>query len=385
MNDRIHDLLAREADGLDIPAPPTLAILAAYKTARRRRRIVTGLGAVAAVTVLGLVANFAAGAVMSDNASDQFAGTGGARGEEVAYAQVAGYLDTEGRFHEIDVPAEGLTEVSSLSYSSEGLVAAHENEEAFMAYSLVAPDGSVSETAIDPVTDGAGSASAPDEPYLVVVRMLQGKVTVVVHDLAADREVARITVADSAYPGEKYHQFQVSYSAGRAYLRELGGDTGTNGPWYVVDWRSGDVRQAPELADAISVEGGRAVLAPGGDDTAPRQIVDLASGDSVLDMPRRSVPVDVRLAPDGRHALVMTWLGRGIDVEMHDLATGERHRLPELSSPAWSEGSDIAFQIDHDGTLVSCDLSGQCDRTKIDLPNARSIAVELPGTMGYEF
>lgn len=385
MNDRIHDLLVREADGLDIPAPPTSAILGAYKTARRRRRMATGLGAVAAATVLGFVANFAAGAVMSDSASDQFAGTGGARGEEVAYAQIAGYLDTVGRFHEIDVPAADPTGVSSLSYSSEGVVATHENEDAFAAYSLVASDGSVGEAAIEPVTDGAGSASAPDEPYLVVVRLIQGKVTVVVHDLAADREVARVAVADSAYPGEKYHQFQVSYAAGRAYVRELGGDTGTNGPWYVVDWRSGEVRQAPELADAISVEGGRAVLAPGGDETAPREIVDLASGESVLDIPRQSAPVEVRLAPDGRHALVMTWLDGGTEVEMHELATGERHRLPELSSPAWSEGSDIAFQIDRDGTLVACDLSGQCDRTKIDLPNASSIAVELPGTMGYEF
>jgi hypothetical protein len=385
MNDRIHDLLVREADGLDIPAPPTRAILAAYKTARRRRRVITGLGAVAAVTVLGVAANFAAGALTSDDASGQFAGTGGARGEEVAYAQIAGYLDTEGRFHEINVPAEGISKVWSLSYSSEGLVATHENEDAFMAYSLVAPDGSVTETAIDPVKDGAGSASDPDEPYLAVVRMRQGKVTVVVHDLAADREVAHVAVAESAYPGEKYHQFQVSYSDGQVYVRELGGDSGTNGPWYVVDWRSGDVRQAPELADAISVEGGRAVLAPGGDETAPRQIVDLVSGDSVLEISRHSVPVDVQLAPDGRHALVKTWLDEGIEVEMHVLATGERHRLPELSSPAWSEGSDIAFQIDRDGRLVTCDLSGQCDRTKIDMPNARSIGVELPGTMGYEF
>lgn len=385
MNDRIRDLLVDEVDSLDIPAPPTPAILAGYKAVRRRRRIVTGVGAVAAATVLGVVANLAADALTNDDASDRIAGTDSTRGKDTGYVQIAGYVDTEGTFRRIDVPAAGDEPISALSYSPRGVVATFTDQDGFSAYALVARDGSAAELSLDPAKDGAATATAPDEPYLAQVRLLDGDITVLVHDLVADRQVARVTVAESEFPGEKHHQFQVSYSDGKVYLRELGGDTGTNGTMYVVDWRSGDVREPSELADAVTVAGDHAVLASGGDDTKPERIVDVASGDTVLDIPERSAPADVALAPDGQHALVRTWLDQGVEVEMYDLATGEHHRLPNMSSPAWSEGSDIAFEIASNGTLVTCRLSGSCEETKFDLPPAKSIGIEVPGAMGYEF
>ncbi|MGZ4450283.1 MAG: hypothetical protein ACXVW4_10855 [Nocardioides sp.] len=313
MTERLSTLLHEEAAGLAVPPPPTDAVLSLGRGLRRRRRAGQGLAAVAVVAVLG------AG----------FALTGQGPGGDHAVAPAAPstgpgavfslgttvFYDDGTRHVTIDDKA-----IKSTYYTSAGLLVRHGDNNASdgggpQRFSLVTPGGTVQRLSV--VTEETVPGVDPSEPYLAYTEVTDGTVQVVVHDVATDEEVARVTVpGDFTWGG--WSGPPVALAGDLVYV---GADDVTR----VVNWRTGVIGITDVVPPGYpDVHGGRTVTSSGGQ----AQVVDARTGEVLLSVPRDGHGY-LTLSPDGRYATLDTG-PHSFDV--YAVATGSKAGFAGASS-----------------------------------------------------
>ncbi|WP_148614351.1 hypothetical protein [Nocardioides rubriscoriae] len=363
MTDRLALLLHDEADGLVVPPAPADAVLARGRGLRRRRQA-AATGAVAAVVavVAGIALVVPAGSRPSAPAPAAPTSTSpdvGTAAYGTVYSEDATVHLGDGRTVTVDDQV-----VEALLPVSAGVVARHGDDLGITdnttagRYTLITPDGRA--RPLDLVTRGPGYAADADQPYLAYTRVGPGGLSVVVHDVVRDREVASIPL-----PGAQEHSLgHVSLDGDLVYVR-------TNPSELVVDWRTGQVtsgvRSYDDVVDGLGVTDDR--------------VVDLASGDTVLERdPRQDRTTQLFLSPDGRSAVessIRTLRSRGtLEMTLHDLTTGASYPLLDrFLFPGWtSDGSVFALR---GGELTVCEpTTGACTSTPAPVdPDARVTVV----------
>jgi len=280
MTERLRQLLGGEADGLDVPPPATDAVLRQGRGLRRRHRVVVGAcGAAAAVIVGGSVVALAGSG--NETAAPDPASTPVGDNAVFSYGNHVFY-DGPGNAAEIDDDA-----VKSLYYTSAGVVVRH-GDNAYsdgggpQRFSLVTPDGKVSRLGL--VTEETVHASDPGQPYVAYAEAVDGELQVVVYDVEADAEAARVAVVATAK-----NWFPLSIDGDTVYVQDS-----YDGKAYAVDWRAGTAARS-DIPTVWNVSGGR--VATDVDDKPA--IVDAATGDVVLTVDRTGY---FNLSPDGRYA-----------------------------------------------------------------------------------
>ncbi|GAA3807389.1 hypothetical protein [Nocardioides panacisoli] len=349
MTERLNDLLVEEADGLDVPAPPAGAILHRARGLRRRRQGLVGIAAAAAAVVaIGGVAALTGGD--SGTAADPAATTGSAPTFTVGTTLYFG----DGHTAEIDDKA-----VKSIYYTSAGVLVRHGNNSwsdggGPQRFSLVSPDGTVHPLGL--VTEETVHATDPAQPYVVYGQNVDGTLQLVVYDVTADREAARVDVGDT-----KGNWFPVALDGDTAYVQD-----GYDGDTYAVQWRTGDVGPS-DLSSIWEVAGGHATSASAGH----LEVTDLATGKTLLDVAANG---SLDLSPDGRFAIVVDedagMSGKPTPSDVYDVATGSHVSVPGAAYDwGWTADGDL-FKV-AGGKLTTCDsVTGDCATTDVDVPDS---------------
>lgn len=336
MTDRLSTLLRDEADAVRVPPPPTADVLRRGRAVRRRHQAVSTLTALA---VVGVVAGTALVATRD----------GADRGSEQP-AQSPGVLDTGATFtvgttlwyddasRSAPIPDAA---VKSLYYTSAGVLVRHGDTSwsdggGEQRFSLVTPDGEVRPVGV--ATEEVAHTTDPAQPYLAWTQAVDGVAQVVVHDVAADEEVARVPLPD--VDPESF--LWTTLSGDTAYVMASGE------PAAEVDWRTGEVAAPSQPVYDI-----------GGDHAdVGRRIIDLGSGEVLYESASPRASVD--LSPDGRYVLVSTYRRAGTLSQVHDLVEGDATAdLAGLQPYSWTAGSRL-FNVD-DEWVTTCDPdTGEC-------------------------
>lgn len=244
MTDRLSLLLHHEAEALDVPPAATRAILTRGRGLRRRRRWIQG-AAVATVTAV-VVAGGVTGAhrFRADDTIDP------ARAAE-AFASEGAFA--VGRHLYVGDQVIGWEEpIKALYYTSAGVVVrsgeSSDTNDGASRYTLVTPTGERSTVHVSMGNRIAGFE--PDSTRFAYATQDDGHLDVVVHDVEADEELARITVLD--------HPVDAGWEAPKV---SIDGDvvwvqTYPAG-WIEVNWRTGDTREVPDTADTFELQNGR--------------------------------------------------------------------------------------------------------------------------------
>ncbi|WP_134764896.1 hypothetical protein [Nocardioides sp. 1609] len=342
MSDDLHDLLAREADRLDVPRAPAAGILADGRRLRGRRRATTGVAALAAVVALG-----GGYALLDPGPSDQDAvEPAGPPTTDLGAAFAIGstvHLRDGAVSATLPVPRVG-----NLSYTSVGVVVqAYDADQEPLGTHLVAADGTVSDLDVP-----SSATSDPGSPLLVWTTEVDGVVTVVAQDVWTDERVAEIPLPD--HPGG----FAPARLDGE-HVYVGGSDTGV----LDVDLRTEEVRVAPALEVVDEVAGGRSNLGYGGHVA----VIDVATGEEIVsrDVTERSAGY-FQLSPGGRYARYVDQSRQQRQFDLYDLTTGTPTTLP--GSPGrWGWTADgRPFTVSDLGELVVCG-SRPCTTTRLDL------------------
>lgn len=348
----LHDLLTREADGLDVPAPPTGAVLSRGKGVRRRRRVVTGATAVAASAVVG-----AAAVLGLVSGSDTDLDTAGMPEPMVGPVFTVGTTLYYG--DALDTVEIDDTAVKSIFYTSAGAVVRHGDSSASdgggpQRFSLVEEDGRV--TRLDLVTEDAVHASDSDQPYVAYGENVDGTLQVVLYDVAADREAARVDVGPTSDGW-----FPVSLDGDTVFVMN-----GHEGGVQVVDWRTGDVTASDVLSSVWEAHGGYL-----GDYEGDVPVVrDGRTGEVVLSGPAGGGYFEV--SPNGRYAGLVDeeagMDGEATSYVVYDLATGTSVKIDGYAFDfGWTPDGDL-FKVEDD-LVTTCDTAtGTCTETEVDLP-----------------
>ena len=337
MTERLRELLGAEAGALDIPAPPAGAVLRQGRGLRRRNRVITGAAGLAAAVVVGGSALVVTGggdkSAAPDPASPPISGNAVfSYGNQVFY---------DGPTHRAEIQD---TAVKSLYYTSAGVVVRHGDNPYSdgggpQRFSLVTPDGTVHRLGLE--TEETVHASDLDQPYIAYGEAVDGELFVVVHDVVADEEVARVPVGPT-----KETWFPVAIDGDTVYVQN-----GYDGRSFAVDWRAGDI-EAWDREDVWQIAGGHA----GTEVEGRPAVIDAASGETVV-LGEGGGYFD--LSPDGRYAqLVDEEETEGFEV--YDVASGTAVTLP--GNPfdyGWTAGGDL-FQVTK-GEVRTCDTAtGEC-------------------------
>ncbi len=353
MTDRLAQLLHDEADGLPVPPAPAPAVIARGRGLRTRRRIATGAGALAALALIGT------GIALTTSGDD-------GRGVDPVAPSRSGpdlgavfSIGTEVYLEGGDVRAtidDGA--VKSLFYTSAGVVVRHGDNPysdggGKQRFSLVTPDGTVEPVSVE--TEETYHSTDPTQPILVWAETVRGVVQVVVWDLVGDREVSRTPV-----PGARSDFLPVSVSGDQVWLRA--GEAG-----FVVDWRTGEVRPEDGEFDLGGVAGGRAAVTAEDRST----VVDVATGEVLLDVEPEGGYSWLQLSPDGRFAKV--FVEDDVDpadavTTVYDVATGAQVEVPGAGYDwGWTSAGDLV-SVDDSGEVTTCDaVSGDCATTTPEL------------------
>ena len=376
MTDRLSTLLHDEASHLRVPPPPTRDVLVRGRGLRRRRRLATGLAAAVVAAIVG-------GSALALTT----VGTGHERVTEPAAP--SGYVDggaysVGSRIHVAgtDKVARIGGKVKALYYTSAGVVVRHGTDAATDAsgpseYSLVTPQGRVEPLGFE-LGDRVPSTE-PAAPYLAYADADGGGWAVVVRDVATDSEVARVHL-DGSFTWGGWVAPPVALSGDTVYVA-LDDRTAT------VDWRTGEIGTAEELADGFpDLTGGRAVSRRQ-DDTVT--VLELTTGKTLLTYPGDHFAY-VTLSPDGRYAKVVLQdqpsaikppgISEEEGFQVFDLDTGKR---TTFRRPAWDLGwtpdGHLLGATDSDVTICAPG-TGRCTTTGAD--NGRG-PIKLGG-LGYE-
>lgn len=377
MTERLTDLMYAEADLLDVPAPRTSSVLDRGRRLRRRRHVLqVGVGVASVALLAGLTVAAVSGDDDSGDALDPSAPTTVA--PTLADAGAVFAIGPEVHLTGLGVTAEiADVTVKSMYYTSAGVLVRHGDNNysdggGDQRYSLVGLDGTVKP--IDVVTNEvvpgvdieqallayAEADDGPDGP--------DGPVEVVVHDLTTDVEIARWPVPEATEWG--------GWSAPPVSL--VGDDVyvGTDDIGRIVDWRTGEVREANNTPPGFPplVYGG---LATEVFDEVPR-VYDPATGTTLLDLPQDPDAYDVSLSPDGQFAKVDAFSGQlhvySVESGIPMIFSGDNRALQ------WAPDGTL-FSLDDAGVLTTCSPgSGDCATEQLDLdvlPNS------LPGAENF--
>jgi hypothetical protein len=347
MTERLKELLAGEADQLDVPAPPTDSVLHEGRGIRRRNRLVTGaVGLAAAVVVGGSVVALAGGG--GNDAAPDPAGQPISGNPVFSYGNHVFY---DGPSHEAEIQD---TAVKSLYYTSAGVLVRHGDNSASdgggpQRFSLITPDGSVKRLGL--VTEETVHASDVDQPYVAYAEAVDGELEVVVYDVVADAEEARMPVGSTS---ETW--FPVAIDGDTVFV----GDGSTT---HEVDWRSGDVTDVDAtLQSPLDIKGGRA---PGGDRQHPT-IVDVATGETLLELPAGGYPA---LSPDGHYAYLTDLEEAGGEFVVYDIDGGGQQTFPGGSGDwGWTADGDL-FTVGKTDVRTCDSATGECTVEPYAQPN----------------
>ncbi|MDZ5622937.1 hypothetical protein [Nocardioides bizhenqiangii] len=357
MTERLKQLLDSEAHDLAVPPPPTDSVLRQGRSFRRRNRMTAaGAGLAAALVVGGSVVALTAGDDTDQGANDAAAQPVGGNAVFSYGNQV--FYDGPGHQAEIDDKA-----VKSMFYTSAGVVVRHGNNPNSdgggpQRFSLITPAGEVQR--LDLVTEETVHASDVDQPYIAYGEAVDGELQVVVYDVTANAEEARVTVGPTS---EGW--FPVSIDGDTVYVQN-----GYENAISEVDWKAGTVRPS-ESPSAWEVADGRVSTEVGGHPT----LVDASTGDVLLSVNKAGY---LDLSPDGRYAQLVDEEGEmfeagpasEMEFEVFDVATGSS---VTLSGPAfdwgWTADGDM-FNVGED-EIVTCDsATGDCTSEPFNKPPA---------------
>lgn len=386
MVDRLHDLLHAEADELEIPGPPTLAILRDGRRAGRGRLGVPALAAVAAAAAVAALAVVPrVGDWLGDGPGDPTVAVHERNGStftaaqattaETAYARSGAFAAGSQVFFgdftqgvEIEDPA-----VRGLYYTSAGVLVRHGKDHAMDgstpdAYSLVGLDGSVTGLGIE--LGDVSPSTDPTQPYLAYAR--EGDDTdweVVVLDLR-DGKAAAVFPVEGDFSWGGWDAPPVALSGDRVYV-SLDEET------VAVTWRTGESATAGVPGSSYpDIEADRFLQVENdvsGDELdATVRVLDAMTGEVLLELPGVGDRF-ASLSPDGRSVMVLPYLlmdddGQVGPIEgavLHDVEDGRSLGLP-TSPPGgygWSPDSG-AISVGPDG-LTRCSLDG-CSTTPVN-------------------
>lgn len=356
MTERLKQLLDGEALGLDVPPPATDAVLHQGRGLRRRNRLTVAGGAVAAAIIVGGSAVALTGSGGGDSkAGDPAVSVDAPAVGDNAVFSYGNHVFYDGPAHEAVIDDQA---VKSLYYTSAGVLVRHGNNPwsdggGPQRFSLVTPDGSVQRLGL--VTEETVHATDSEQPYVAYGEAVDGELQVVVYDVAADAEVARVDVAPTT---EGW--FPVAIDGPTVYVQN-----GYDGGTLAVDWEDGTVTES-DLDSLWEVGGGR--MATEGDG-APAAVVDLATGEELL---TADGPGSFDLSPDGRYVQFVE--GDIFDAEpdagvtVYDVETGESVSLEgDAFGWGWTADGDL-FRVGKD-TVTTCDpASGECTDAPYEQP-----------------
>lgn len=351
MTDRLATLLRSEADQLVVPLAPAAEVLARGHHMRRRRRLGTSIAAVAVVGALTFAAGYGVSRVGEDSGSIEPAGPATGHGAVFTLGTTI-YYDGGTKHVSIDDQA-----IKSTYYTSAGLLVRHGDNTASdgggpQRFSLVTADGAVRDVSV--VTEDVVPGVDPAQPYLAYAVLFNGVVQVVVHDVATDKEVARVPVPDAK-----------EWGGWTAPPVALNGDTvylGTDDRVRTVDWRTGEIGTADHLAPgAMSVYGGRTVGRTGDQAT----VTDVETGEVLLSVDSGRFGY-LALSPDGQFATMNVDRGRSVDV--YDLDTGTKVTLDGQSwDYGWSPDGDL-FRVEGGHVTTCSTATGECTVGDVTIP-----------------
>ncbi|RHW27993.1 hypothetical protein D0Z08_06860 [Nocardioides immobilis] len=363
MTERLKQLLDHEADDLAVPAPATDAVLRQGRGLRRRNRMAVGAGAAAvAVIVGGSVVAFAGGD--GDRTAPDPATLPVGNNAVFSYGNQVFY---DGPTHRAEIQDNA---VKSLYYTSAGVLVRHGDNAASdgggpQRFSLVTPDGSVQRLGLE--TEGAVHASDVDQPYVTYGEAVDGELQVVVYDVVADAEEARVTVGPTT---ENF--FPVSIDDDTVYVETMSADE-----VFEVSWSTGTVEPS-DSASAWNVNNGRVATEVDGQPA----VVDAASGEVLLTTDGSGY---FNLSPDGRYAEHVdeeeeSEAGSEVEMEVYDVASGE---AVTFAGPSWEWGwtpGGGLFRVGKNEVETCDSATGECTTEPYAQPD---IPDPEPVTMTY--
>ena len=339
MTERLKQLLEGEVHDLAVPAPATDAVLRQGRGLRRRNRIAVGVSSVAAVVVIGGSVLALSGGGDKDAAPDP-AGSPVGTNPVFSYGNEVFY---DGPRHR---SAIGDTAVKSLFYTSAGVLVRHGDNPwsdggGPQRFSLVTPEGDVRRLGL--VTEETVHASDPDQPYVVYGEAVSGDLQVVVYDVAADAEAARVTVG---HTGETW--FPVALDGETVYVQDRSADE-----TYAVDWRAGTAEPS-DVGGVWEIAGGRVGTEVGGKPA----VVDIAEGDVLLTV---DGPGYLDLSPDGRYAQLVDEEQEGASsFEVYDVESGDSVTLKGYPFDwGWTADGDM-FKVEENRVTTCASRTGEC-------------------------
>lgn len=384
MTEQIHDLLHAGADAVDVPPPPTTAILTEGRRLRRRTQLVRG-GAVTA-GIAGTAAVVALALVLAQPHPAEVPRLAPAVAPDPAgWAVAQGSTVHLGSGKVVEVPGK----VKAMYYTSSGVMVRTGKtawtDAADSNYFVLENDGDVRDFSLHLGDKKPGTD--PTLPYLAYA--VKGADAthweLVLRDVRTGEVATRIPF-EGAFTWGGWNAPPTALSGDYAYV-------GLDKATMVIDWRTGKVVASKVLPPSRmpTVSGGRELLDPQADVAASFSPAELQGLDQqeqvfrVIDARAgtvlRSVTVDPegwpRLSPDGRHVFLAP-------MGMCDADTNECHYDdPEAHVISVDTGADRSYRLQYggygwtpDGRLLlvdktqvrSCDAdTGDCVATPVTL------------------
>lgn len=231
-------------------------------------------------------------------------------------------------------------------------------------YSLITEDGGLRRLGID-LDNTVGSSVEPDSPHLAYPAHGPDGFEVVVHDVARDREVARVAV-----PQVEPEPYLLWLDGDTVYVPNEAGST------MAVRWRTGEVTEAGTPPGGSGVWGDvRGGFASYGGTGRSVTLHDTGTGAVTL-RARAHGAASFDLSPTGRFAAVAEEGGRSFDA--YDVATHERVSLTgDYSRYGWT-ADDRLFRVRKDRLTVCSPTDGECTSSRLDVSWPRHESV-VPG------
>lgn len=368
MTERLAQMLHDEADALDIPHAPALAVYRRGRTVRRRQQVVASM-AVAALVVVGASGAMTFGNESGGQQEPQFTGALEGYAAEGAVA-VGDQLFVDGEQVRID------GSVKSTSYSAAGVVVASGKppwtDSRVDQYTLIRPDGSTDAVDIEPGV--ARIATEPDSDRLAYATRKGedgNRWDIVVVSLTTGKELSRVTV-DGVGTIEGWETPLVALDEDLMWARFVGG-------WTEVNWRSGEVRPVPGTStfNVIAIANGIYTTENDGVWTT-RSMADGA----VLDrMPKPKGHPAAAFSPDGRHLRVWELVDGNRPTFLYDPRTGSRHNAPAgYRDFGWTPSGHLQTVDVDTGQVLTCGpLSGDCQPTDLRFEVPEKFVIYLGG------
>lgn len=358
MTEHLTRLLHDETTDLDLPPTPTDVILGRGRRLCRERR--TRLVA-AGLCTAGLIGALTVGLHDQDDQGPDSAGTPTVASDQVYAIADTVYLPGQDSAVQVDD-----AKVDGLYSTSAGVVVRHRDARrgGVQRFSLLQEDGGLRPLSLR--TRNVHHTSDVDQPYLAYAENRDGRLQVVVYDVVADREAARIDLRPT-----RHQQFPISLDGDsvavqNSLIREV----------HVVDWKDGTFEVDHSYAEAWGRADGR--IAYGA------TVLDAANDDPLLTVDEPGYGV---LSPDGEFVQIIDDFGireapegTAWSTRVYEVATGDAVTVTSTAQVwSWNRSDDL-FTVTDDGVMTTCDPgSGHCVDQAVDLPPVPNPDIVFPG------